>query len=57
MGNFYKIFKKFYLKTNSRYSGPLNDPKKNLIYIFNLLLCKFHYIYVKLIYNNLYTKN
>ncbi len=52
-----KFFKKFYLKTNSRYSGPLNNPKKNLIYIFNLLLCKFHYIYVKLVYNNLYTKN
>ena len=52
-----KFFKKFYLKTNSKYSGPLTIPKKDLIYLFNLLWCKFHYIYTKLIYNNLYKKN
>ena len=52
-----KFFKKFYLKTNSKYSGPLTRPKKDPIYLFNLLLCKFHYIYIKLIYNNLYSKN
>ncbi len=52
-----KFFKKFYLKTNSKYLGPLNKPKKNLIYLFNLLLCKCHYIYIKLIYKKLYTKN
>ncbi len=52
-----KFFKKFYLKTNSRYLGPLNTPKKNLIFLFNLLLCKFHYIYIKLIYNDLHKKN
>ena len=52
-----KFFKKFYLKTNSKYSGPLTKPKKNPIYLINLLLCKFHYIYIKLIYNNLYSKN
>ena len=52
-----KFFKKFYLKTNSKYSGPLTIPKKDPIYLFNLLLCKFHYIYTKLIYDNLYKKN
>ena len=52
-----KFFKKFYLKTNSKYYGPLTIPKKDSIYLFNLLLCKFHYIYTKLIYNNLYSKN
>ena len=51
-----KFFKKFYLKTNSKYSGPLAKPKKNPKYLFNLILCKFHYIYIKLVYNNLYSK-
>ncbi len=52
-----KFFKKFYLKSNSKYIGPLVTPKKNIIFLFNLLLCKIHYIYIKLIYNNLYSRN
>ena len=34
------FFKKHYLKTNTIYTGPLEEPKKNLIYYIDLLLCK-----------------
>ena len=44
-----KFFKKFYLKTNEIYTGPLKEPNKNMIYYFNLLKCKIHYLYLKII--------
>tara|TARA_B100002051_G_C16718371_1_gene630821 strand:- start:123 stop:956 length:834 start_codon:yes stop_codon:yes gene_type:complete len=34
------FFKKHYLKTNTRYNGPLIAPKKNLSYYLDLLICK-----------------
>ncbi len=52
-----KFFKKFYLKTNSKYTGPLIRPKKNLSFLLSLFLCKLHYFYIKLFYNKLYSKN
>ena len=52
-----KFFKKFYLNTNSEYLGPLKDPKKNIKFIFNYFLCKIYYLYVRLLYNKLYSKN
>ena len=52
-----KSFKKFYLNTNSEYLGPLKDPKKNIKFIFNYFLCKIYYLYVRLLYNKLYSKN
>lgn len=52
-----KFFKKFYLKTNSKYKGPLKNPKKNVFFIVSLIICKIHYFYIKLLYNSLYTKN
>ncbi len=52
-----KFFKRFYLKTNSKYNGPLLEPKKDPVFLFNLLLCKIHYLYIKLFYNHLYLKN
>ena len=52
-----KFFKKFYLNTNSEYLGPLKDPKKNIKFIFNYFLCKIKYLYVRLLYNKLYSKN
>lgn len=51
-----KFFKKFYLQTNSIYSGPLKEPKKNITYFINLLLCKAYYFYIKLFYNHLTIK-
>ena len=44
-----KFFKKFYLRTNEKYIGELVDPKKNMIYYFSLLRCKFQYIYYKIV--------
>tara|TARA_E500000178_G_C16841972_1_gene671017 strand:- start:66 stop:950 length:885 start_codon:yes stop_codon:yes gene_type:complete len=52
-----KFFKKFYLKTNSKYRGPLPKPEKNLAFLSSFLLCKVHYFYIKLFYNSLYSKN
>ena len=45
------FFKKYILKSDSKYKKPLGEPKKNLIYFFNLLLCKFNYLYIKYFYN------
>ena len=52
-----KFFKRFYLKTNSKFISPLTEPKKNVIYLFNFFLCKINYIYIKIFYNKLYCKN
>ena len=44
-----KFFKKFYLKSNDIYNGPLEDPKKNFFYLFELLKCKIQLFYLKMI--------
>ena len=43
-----KFFKKFYLKTNEKFYGELNEPNKNFFYYISLLKCKVVYIYYKL---------
>ncbi len=35
-----KFFKKYYLKSKTKYNGPLNDPKINLEYLLGLVACK-----------------
>ena len=45
-----KFFKKHYLKSKSLFTGPLDMPKKNLIYYFDLFLCKIKKFYFKLFY-------
>ena len=45
-----KFFKKFYLKSNTSYKGVLTEPRKNLLYIFNLIKCKMLYIYYKIVF-------
>ena len=35
-----KFFKKYYLKSKTKYEGPLNDPQKTLNYFLDLLICK-----------------
>ncbi len=35
-----KFFKRYYLKSKTKYDGPLNDPKITIGYIFNLIGCK-----------------
>ena len=46
-----KFFKKFYLKSNKFYNGPLSEPKISLQYLFNLFLCKINYVFLKIFYN------
>ena len=45
-----KFFKKFYLKSNTRFYGPLESPDKCLIYYLNYFLCRMNYYYLKLFY-------
>ena len=46
-----KFFKKFYLKSNTKYQNHLSDPIKDLNYYFNFFLSKLNFFYVKYIYN------
>ena len=46
-----KFFKKFYLRSDQKYDGPLNKPDNNLNFFIKLMLCKLNYIYLKLINN------
>ena len=47
-----KFFKKFYLRSNDYYDGPLSNPIKNTKFFLYLLICKIHYYYLKLIFIN-----
>jgi len=42
-----KFFKKHYLKTDSSFNGPLNEPEKNFWFFFDLWKCKLALIYLK----------
>ena len=42
-----KFFKKYYLKTDSFFYGPLTEPNKNFSFFFDLLKCKLSLIYLK----------
>lgn len=44
-----KFFKKFFLRSDQKYDGPLKKPEKNLSFLTQLILCKLNYIYLKLI--------
>ena len=43
-----KFFKKFYLKSDSKYVNILENPNKNFDYFFNLIICKLNFMYIKL---------
>ena len=43
------FFKKHYLRSKTTYIGPLEEPKKNIIYFFDLLKSKLKLLYVKLL--------
>ena len=40
-----KFFKKYYLKSDTPYLGPLSDPNKNLNYYISLIVCKIRYLF------------
>jgi GT2 family glycosyltransferase len=46
-----KFFKKYILKSDIKYQGPLNKPNKNLNYFIDYIIDKFNYYYIKYIYN------
>ena len=48
-----KFFKKFYLRSNTKYNGPLYNPVKNLKYFFYLFICRIHFLYLKFFYRKL----
>ena len=55
-----KFFKKFYLRSDSKYENILESPKKNLDYYLSLIFCKLNFIYIKLFnkkINKILTKN
>ncbi len=43
-----KFFKKFYLKTNLDFDGPLSEPNKNISYLLALFICKVKLFFLKL---------
>ena len=47
-----KFFKRFYLRSNDYYDGPLSNPIKNLKFFIYLLICKTHYFYLKVFFKN-----
>jgi len=44
-----KFFKKFYLKTDTKYTGQLIDPQRNIEYYLALLSNKLKYMYYKIL--------
>ena len=46
-----KFFKKYFLKSDTKYLGELKKPIKNLDYYLNLIVNKMNYFYIKYIYN------
>ena len=47
-----KFFKKFIMKSDTKFKGELKDPTKNLNYCLNLIITKLNFIYVKYFYKN-----
>ncbi len=39
-----KFFKKHYLKSKTKYNGPLNEPKKDIFFFIDLAICKLRLI-------------
>jgi glycosyltransferase involved in cell wall biosynthesis len=44
-----KFFKKYYLRTNSKYDGPLKEPSKGLSFYLSLIICKIKLICLRFI--------
>jgi len=44
-----KFFKKFFLRSDQKYDGPLVGPKKNFSFVIKFIICKVNYLYLKLI--------
>ena len=47
-----KFFKKYFLRSDSIYTGPLGKPVKNLNYFYDLFVCKIYFFYLKLFFKS-----
>ena len=45
-----KFFKRFYLRSDQKYEGELNEPLKDTRYYYKLFLSKLNFLYIKLFY-------
>ena len=45
-----KFFKKYFLKSDTIYLEPLKEPVKNFNFFFDLIICKFYYLYLKIFF-------
>ncbi len=50
----FKFFKKHYLRSDSIYDGELSNPKKNIQFYLELIICKLNFIYLKIFNSKLY---
>ena len=48
-----KFFKRFYLRSNTNYEGPLTKQNFTLLYFFKLILCKINYLYLRFFYKKI----
>ena len=48
-----KFFKRFYLKSHTKFQKSLTNPIKDFSYYMNLIICKLNYFYLKLFYRKL----
>ena len=51
-----KFFKKFYLQSDIKYDKPLNKPIFSFLFLYKLFLCKINYLYLKVFYSKLISK-
>ncbi len=47
------FFKKFYLRSDTKYLGELSEPVKNFKYYYKLILCKIFFFYLKYFYKKI----
>ena len=47
-----KFFKKHFLKSDTKYTGPLGEPFRNFSFYLELLICKFYFFYLKLFFKS-----
>ena len=45
-----KFFKKYFLKSDTIYLEPLKEPVKNFNFFYDLIICKFYYLYLKIFF-------
>ena len=48
-----KFFKRFYLRSNTNYEGPLTKQNFTLLYFLKLILCKINYLYLRFFYKKI----